>query len=340
MSVGKTEDGRFFCQYSLPHRKSPKKEYFGRGTEARKAAKARDAEIKLLKARNEEVRASSVYLDELGQAYLDHEQARGRKMKYLQEVVKLLNRSWLPRLSHVPVKNLKAKDFDQLAVEYREYSPNTFNRYINYLNIIFNFGVEFEHIPKNPMSAWRKRVLKKERRRELTIDEDDVKAILAQAPPHVVKAIKLIVNTGCRTGESELLKLTYDDVDFERKRIRIRGTKTERSERWVPLRDEFLEEIRRWRATAECDHLVEYKGRPVKGYKHAFNTAVRKAGIDRQVVPYQLRHFFASTLLAHKADLKAVSALMGHSSPDMLFRNYYHLMDDGERAAVELLPKF
>ena len=339
MSWGMTPDGRYYCQYNVPYRNSPKKEYFGRGTEGKKAAKERDAEIKLAKARNEEVRSSHIYLDELGQHYLDHEKARGREMKFLKEGANRLNKSWLPLLNHVPIHKLQAKDFDELALEYADLSPNSFNRYITYLNIIFNYGVEFEYLEKNPMANWRKRMLKRERRRELTIDEDDIKAILKHARPHVYKAIKLILNTGCRTGRSELLKLRYEDVDFETKRIRIRGTKTERSDRYVPLRDGFLEEIKAWQANATCEYIVEYYGRPLTSYKNAFNAAVKKAGIEKPVVPYMLRHFFASSLLANKADIKAVSGLMGHSSPDMLFRNYYHLLNEGDRAAIELLPE-
>jgi integrase len=339
MSVGVTKDGRWYAQYRVAHRKSPKKEYFGKGTEAKKAAHERNAEINLMKKRGEEIRAGHIYLDELGQIYLDHEKARGRERKFLKEMANRLNKSYLPALNHAPIHKLKADDFNVLALEYADLSPSSFNRYITYLNIMFNFGVEFEYIEKNPMAAWRKRVMKREKPRDLNIDAEDIKAIQDHSPLHVYKAIKLILNTGCRPGKSELLKIKYSDVDFHNKRVRIRGSKTARSDRYVPLRDEFLEEIKGWQATAECDHIVEYRGKPVKSYTKAFRTAVKKSEIGKEVTPYKLRHFFASSLIANKADIKAVASLMGHSGPAMLFKVYYHLIGDGEKEAVEKLPE-
>jgi integrase len=338
VSVGKTKDGRFYVQYRVPYRNSPKREYFGKGVEARRAARERDAEIKLMKTRNEDVRESHVYLDELAKAYIEHEKVKGRDRKFLNEVTNRLNKSFLPALTHVPVHKLKAKDFDKLALEYKDLSNSSFNRYITYLNVIFNFGVEFEHIEKNPMANWRKRVMKREKPRDLEITIDDVKAIVANAAPHVQKAIKLVLNTGCRPGKSELLRIKYSDVDFDANRVRIRGSKTARSDRYVPLRDEFLAEIRGWQEAARCEYIVEYEGKPVNGFKKGFNAAVRRSGIGKEVVPYHLRHFFASTLLANKADIKAVASLMGHSGPDMLFKVYYHLIGDSEKEAVEKLP--
>lgn len=342
MSVGITPDGRHYVQYRVPYRKSPKREYFGKGGKAHKAARERDAEIKLLKTRQEEVEArkSDVYLDQLAQAYVDHEKARGRKEKFLKEIRNRLNKSYLPALNHLPIHKISAKEFDKLALEYAGLSNSSFNRYITYLNVIFNFGVDFDYIEKNPMASWRKRMMKREKGRDLEITLKDVQAIYDHAAPHVQRAIKLILNTGCRPGQSELLKIKYSDVDYENKRVKIRGSKTARSDRYVPLRQEFLDEIKGWEEKAKCDHIVEFRGEPVKGYANAFRNAVKKSGIDNKVVPYHLRHFFASTLLANKADIKAVSSLMGHSGPGMLFKTYYHLIGDGEKEAVEKLPDF
>jgi len=339
VSVGKTKDGRFYVQYRVSYRKSSKREYFGKGAEAKKAARERDAEVKLMKSRGEEVRESHVYLDELAQTYLDHEKARGRKQKFLNEVKNRLNKSYLPALNHVPIHRLTAKDFDKLAVGYSGLSNSTFNRYITYLNVIFNFGVDFEYIEKNPMAAWRKHVMKREKTRELEITLEDIQAIYNHAAPHVQKVIKLVFNTGCRPSQSELLKIRYSDVDYANERVRIRGTKTARSDRYVRLLPEFLNEIKEWEKEAKCEYIIEFRGKPVKGYANAFRNAVKKSGIGKDVVPYHLRHFFASTLLAGKADIKAVSSLMGHSGPGMLFKTYYHLIGEGEKEAIEKLPR-
>ncbi|BDQ38866.1 transposase [Pseudodesulfovibrio nedwellii] len=341
MSVGSTKDGRFYVQYRVPHSKSPKREYFGRGIEARKAAKERDAEVKLMKARQEDVRESDVYLDELAQTYIDHEKAIGKKsIKDLTELANRLNRSYLPVLNHAPIHKLKARDFDKLALEYKGLSNCSFNRYLAYLNVIFNFGMDSDYIEKNPMANWWKRVKKQEKPRELEIGREEIQAISDNAPPHIQRVIKIIMNTGCRPGQTELLKIKYSDVDYENKVIRIRGTKTIRSDRYVPVQNEFLEVIKEWEKEARTEHLVEFRGKPIKCINGAFLKSVKRAGITKDVVPYHLRHYFASILVARKVDFKTLSVLMGHSSPAMLFSTYCHSVDGTGRKAIEKLPRF
>lgn len=343
MSVGITKDGRYYVQYRVPDSKSPKRKYFGRGAEAKREAKKRDAEIKLMKARQEEVRESDLYLLELAQIYIDHEKAIGKKsMKDLKELGRRVNDSYLPALDHVPIHKLMARDFDKLAKEYndKKYSNCTFNRYLAYLNVIFNFGVDSDYIEKNPMASWWKRVKKQEKPRELEIGREEIQAIHDNAPPHIQRVIKIIMNTGCRPGQTELLKIKYSDVDYENKVIRIRGTKTIRSDRYVPVQDEFLETIKEWQKDARTEHLVEFRGKPIKCINGAFLKSVKRAGITKDVVPYHLRHYFASILVARKVDFKTLSVLMGHSSPAMLFSTYCHTVDGTGRQAIEKLPSF
>jgi hypothetical protein len=58
----------------------------------------------------------------------------------------------------------------------------------------------------------------------LTVDE--LKAVMAHAPDHCRWALDVEYNTGCRPGETELLKLKFSDVSWETNEITIRGTKT------------------------------------------------------------------------------------------------------------------
>ncbi len=52
---------------------------------------------------------------------------------------------------------------------------------------------------------------------------------------------------------------------------------------------------------------------------------------------YDLRHAFATHLLENGADLKSVSEILGHASPDMTMRVYQHVSSDLKRKAVDLL---
>jgi len=90
--------------------------------------------------------------------------------------------------------------------------------------------------------------------------------------------------------------------------------------------------------TRDREYIISYKGKPVKSLKRSWATAKKKAGITKRLRLYDLRHAFATYLLAHGADLKAVSDMMGHHSTKMTADRYYQLVEDLKRKAVSKLP--
>ena len=64
--------------------------------------------------------------------------------------------------------------------------------------------------------------------------------------------------------------------------------------------------------------------------------AVEDAGLDGDGLPrlrwHDLRHTFASLLIAQGANVVFVSRQLGHASPDITLRVYAHLFDQAEHA--------
>jgi site-specific recombinase XerD len=81
--------------------------------------------------------------------------------------------------------------------------------------------------------------------------------------------------------------------------------------------------------------FVNVRGEPLKGYKHWFEPAIRKAGVA-EFTWYCLRHTFASRLVMAGVDLRTIAELMGHKTIQMTMR-YAHLAPAHKLAAVERL---
>ena len=108
-----------------------------------------------------------------------------------------------------------------------------------------------------------------------------------------------------------------------------------------PLRQDVLRLLRRWEAEDAgngCPWVIHYRGRPVRSISRAWHNTLRRAGIERRIRPYDLRHAFASRALDNAADLKCVAEVMGHANEKMIVRFYRHTSARQRRKAVNAAP--
>ena len=172
---------------------------------------------------------------------------------------------------------------------------------------------------------------------------DEISVLLHYAAPHIQRVILIGVYLGARVGESELLKMTWNDVDVARRLVRIRCAQKNPGAEWreVPIRKTLLPLFEQWQAEdliSGAMYLINYNGSPVRSIKTAWASTLRRAGITRRIRPYDLRHAFATELIANGTDIGTVSQMMGHSSPMMVLRHYQYVMDKQKQNAVESLP--
>ena len=334
MSSFKLEDGRWCCQYRIPDRKNPVREYFGRGLEGKKAAHTRDLEVKLAKARGDKLtRSSSMKFDDLADLYIRFRRAEGRTLNWAKDLHSLLHNHFIRLIPNIPVDQLGYGDILVIAEHYSDKAPATKNRYMDYMHAIFRFGLDHELIQKDPMRKWRK---VKEKRREMKLTVEDLKRIWANAEPHLQWIIEVEWELGTRPGISELFSLKWEDVDFQSRVINVRGTKTIRSDRVIPISVEFCSRLIEKKNTARTNYLIEYKGKPLTNCRKSFHSACQRAGIAYDVRMYDIRHLFATVMLSEGGDLQAVSRILGHSSTRMTADVYYHeLKGEKERALAK-----
>lgn len=157
--------------------------------------------------------------------------------------------------------------------------------------------------------------------------EAEVEALLAApdaASPDGLRdkaMLELLYATGLRV--SELVGIGVDEVNLRQGAVRVRGKGGK--DRLVPLGDEAQHWLSRWLAEGRPALLGRRPGRDLfvtrRGgamTRQAFWLRLKRlalaAGIARPLSPHGLRHAFATHLLNHGADLRAVQILLGHAS--------------------------
>ena len=143
--------------------------------------------------------------------------------------------------------------------------------------------------------------------------------------------------------KSELLGLDWDDVDLERRLVRVRRAKGGR-QRAVPLHPALVPFVIDYAAVRAADPepalFVGVQGKRLSQtiMTQTFLRYVRAAGVNerKRVTPHTLRHVFASELLRAGANLRQVQELLGHKHLDSTQR-YTRVTAHELRGAIKRL---
>ena len=177
---------------------------------------------------------------------------------------------------------------------------------------------------------------------------EQITALAAAVMPRYRALVVLLAGSGLRIGEA--LGLNVSDVDFlrrtvkvERQRLqsgRIGPPKTPKSTRTVPLGQVVIDEL--------AAHLAAYPsegplfalatGKPLayRTWRAIWTGAGKASALD--VDTHQLRHFYASALIAGGASVKVVQTRLGHASAVITLNTYGHLWpgdDDLTRTVMD-----
>jgi len=154
--------------------------------------------------------------------------------------------------------------------------------------------------------------------------DDSVKVAKTLPKPiahaHIVQALQgadlqerlvvvMLYTLGMRIGE--LASLRIEDIGKEWVRVSGKGDK----ERFVPLLDNTRNLIDEYlRRHSPKTYLFERKGGKLSenSLRYIVSKLFKKVGL--KVTPHQLRHAYATELLAHNARIVDVSELLGHDS--------------------------
>ena len=188
---------------------------------------------------------------------------------------------------------------------------------------------------------------KRGRRLPNVLSEEDVDALLMAARARdgndglrATALLEVLYAAGLRV--SELLALPVSAAAARDRVLIVRGKGNK--ERMVPLSEPSLKALTRWlparqaRGGASSPWLFPSRN-PKKHltrqrFTQILNELAIEAGLDpRKVSPHVVRHAFASHLLAHGADLRAVQEMLGHA--DIATTQIYtHVLEGRLKTAV------
>lgn len=260
-----------------------------------------------------------------------------------------LQRSGVDELGSVRVPDLRRFLADESL---RRPAASSQARTVAALKCFFRFCVESEYLERDPAA-----VLRTPKKREAlpdVLDRHELGRLLSVPDragvwqrEHRGKRerdrllLALFAYAGLR--RSELLGLDWDDVDLQRRLLRVRVAKGGR-QRVVPIHPALVPLIVDYLSTRCGDPepalFVGVQGKRLSPtiLAQTFLRYARAAGVTdrKRVTPHTLRHVFASELLSVGANLRQIQDLLGHKHLDSTQR-YTRVTAHELRGAIKRL---
>ncbi len=270
----------------------------------------------------------------------------GWKASTLAQYQQILKSQLVPVLGECRVSTISESRIRQLITALQDggLSARRINLALLVLKMILRTASRRRYLRDDPTETIR--ALREPRVEVDPLDPEEVAVFLAAGPAWWRPYFTVAFWTGARPNE--LAALRWGDVDGARGVVRIRvgryrgkegPPKTPSSVRDLDLLPPVVEALKAQRAQQAAERLKAGRGAPEPGQDYVFTgpaggllnvNALRdrtwyptltKAGLRRRIM-YQTRHTFASNALAAGEAPSWVAAMLGHTSPEMLFSVY------------------
>jgi len=233
----------------------------------------------------------------------------------------------------------------------------TINKCLILMGSMFRYSIKHKWMTYNPAAEVKK--LKEDISHKEDLLEDNVLKpdeirLLLSVFDSSDERWRMIIMTAILSGlrQGELLGLQWGDIDWNTKQVYVRRTltegrfydpKTKYSRRKVDIPDILVSELKRWKLRCpkgELDLVFSNgAGNPENNgnlLRRGFYPALRRAKL-RHVRFHDLRHTYASLLIANGEHPKYIQSQLGHSSIQVTMDVYGHLMKATNNLAAEKL---
>lgn len=305
---------------------------------------------------------------EYGHKWLAELASAGLKRSTQERYGYLVRNHIIPAFGDRPLDDLNYSALKEWIIERGKIrSRNMVRTMAGVVRAMMDEAIRDGHVAANPVERLAKfyRTAKGQRPQVDPFRVDELHAIEAKCKERFLERYVLVLvlgRTGIRVGEATGLQ--WQDVDERHAQLLIRrnmprhrqaeSVKTPSSERKVDLSPEVLEELRRLRKERRAELLQAGREWDVEEWifrnqrdrpliysdirKRLWNRLLDLAGLRRRGI-HQLRHTWASHMLAAGADLAYVATQLGHSSPAVTLRIYTHYVPGSRRVTAAILDR-
>lgn len=254
-----------------------------------------------------------------------------------------------PYLGFKPMSKITKKDVQAAVDQMNNLNASTIKAYLTRLKKVFKSAIEDEMLlAENPIrNIEYKGTESKRPRAAITKSELDM---LLDRVDNLKHKLYLCIAGTCGLRGSEMLGLVWDVIDMENSQVEVKRQwkklndkneygfgklKSKNSYRTVPIPPSTLELIKRYQRRTGGqggDRVFDYGS--VSGASAAMGYIFKHLGLELTV--HELRHTYATILMANRIDPKTAAALMGHSVEEYL-RIYSHYTSDmAEQAKIKI----
>lgn len=253
-----------------------------------------------------------------------------------------------------PVALMRAVD-DKVAADFVSHlerakrTPNTINKYLNLLQLVWRVLAKSARLETNPWADIQRKKLDPVARRELTLAE--LRKVCNAATGELATLLALGLFTGMRLGDCCTLRWAEADLD---RRVILKDTRKTGKAVQIPIHAELLAMLKQAEASRAGEYVLpEYAAAYLKRnqtvvariQKHFADCGIITAAPERkqrtrrgvEVGFHSLRHSFVSLCARAGVPLAAVQSIVGHSNPAMT-RHYTHMGLEAAQGAIAALP--
>lgn len=262
----------------------------------------------------------------------------------------------------------------ELFLEYRRAilsrcSPVTFNNYRRHLSALFNFAVSKKLMTENPFKCVKSAPVPKRKPKTVAVGYlQEIIDFLAQSGDKLdsvtecgpltpkwfwLIVVKTLYYTGIR--RRQLTELRLDDVDFEKKLIRLRAESSKTKNEWhIPLNEALIPELLYLRGRVIktmgkfdpeqqlfCYPLFSQRPHRFKDLRmtgeHVTNWFKRiTQSMGKRISPHRIRHTAATELARKTKNIRLVQEILGHSDLRTTFIYIEPEMDEMRKLMTDM----